>query len=723
MSIARICFRALLASSAALAPVVVHAQAEPAAEEEDSGEIVVTAQRENRTQVIRGGQIGILGDKDSGDVPFSVKSYSETLILNQQPQTLGQVLENDPSVRTTYGFGNASEQFVIRGFALFGDDIGMNGLYGLTPRQLVAPELYQQVQVLNGATAFLNGAAPGGSGIGGSVNLITKKAGERPLNRVTANYTSTSHFGGSFDFSRRLGDGSIGVRINGALRGGDVAIDDEYRRSTVIGASFDWHSDNARVFVDLAYQRVKVRNLRPTVSLAAGVTAIPRVPKSDHNYGQSFAFTDLRDIFGTVRAEYDLSENAMLYASFGARDGSEDGVYDGITVTDIITGAANGSASSVPRTDNNEAAQAGLRVKLAAGGITNEFNFGGSYIWQVNRNAFDFRTGFATNLYDTPEVAYPARSFAGGDLDDPYPIQRNRLASAFASDTIGFLDDRILVTAGLRLQTIRVTRYAYATGDFESRYDEDAITPVVGVVVKPTEGLSIFANRIEALVQGDTAPNGANIINPGEAFPPFKSKQYEVGGKLSLGRFNMSLAAFQTERPSAYSVSTPIPGNPDAVTFGIFGEQRNRGIELSVDGEPVKGLRIIAGGSINDAKLRNTPGGLNEGNDAIGVPEYLANANVEWDLPFLLGTTLTGRVVRTGKQMVNPENTLELPGWTRFDLGARYVVPIAENPLTLRFNVDNVADKRYWSSAFGSFGAALLQGTPRTYKVSASIDF
>ena len=85
--------------------------------------------------------------------------------------------------------------------------------------------------------------------------------------------------------------------------------------------------------------------------------------------------------------------------------------------------------------------------------------------------------------------------------------------------------------------------------------------------------------------------------------------------------------------------------------------------------------------------------------------------------------TLTGRLVHTGKQMANPANTLELGSWTRFDLGARYVAVVGDKPLTLRFGVDNVANKRYWASAFSSFGTQLLQGTPRTFKASASIDF
>src|SRR3546814_9156562 len=114
--------------------------------------------------------------------------------------------------------------------------------------------------------------------------------------------------------------------------------------------------------------------------------------------------------------------------------------------------------------------------------------------------------------------------------------------------------------------------------------------------------------------------------------------------------------------------------------------------------EPVKGLRVIAGLSITDAKQSRTQGGATDGLDAIGVPAYTANVNVEWDLGFLPGVTLTGRLMQTGKQAVTLDNTLELPEWTRFDLGARYVVAAGETPITFRFNVDNVANKSYWRS-------------------------
>lgn len=703
-----------------LATVSLAAIATPALAQDD--EVVIQAQRDNASAVTGEGDLGALGTKKAEDVPFTVRSYNEALILNQQPLTLGALLENDPTIRTTYGFGNASEQFVIRGFQLFGDDVGLNGLYGIAPRQLIAPELFESVQVLNGASAFLNGAAPGGSGIGGSVNLQLKRAG-RDLNRATASYIGDQHFGGSFDVARRFGDGSFGVRVNGAFRSGDVAVEGEFRRTAVLGAAFDWRGERVRASLDLGYQRVEVDGLRPKVTV--GTAVVPRVPEADANYAQPWTYTDMRDVFGVARIEYDVADNAMLYASAGARDGMEEGIYGGITILDATTGAANGNALYVPRTDNNEAIEAGLRVKLGQA-VTHEVNFGGNIAWQVNRNAFDFLygpgfAGFATNLYNPTLAAIPASAFVGGDLDDPFPISRTRLWSVYASDTVGLFDNRLLVTGGLRLQSIRVKAYnAYNGGLLDSTYDESAVTPVVGVVVKPVAGVSLFANRIEGLQQGPTAPIDPLLVNSGEVLAPTKSVQYEVGGKVRIGGFDASLALFQIDLPSAYAVPT---GTGTSQVYGLFGKQRNRGIELSFAGQVVDGLRLIGGGSVVDAKLRETLGGTNEGNRAQGVPEYTANLNAEWDLGFVPGLTLTGRVVHTGPQAVNIANTLELDDWTRFDVGARYVFAAGDKPLTLRVGVDNVANARYWASAFDAFGQALLQGAPRTVRASLSVDF
>ena len=156
-------------------------------------------------QVSRGGRAGILGNLDMMDSPFSSTNFTAEIIREQQAKSVADVLQNDPVVRVAQGFGNFQELYVIRGFPVYSDDMTYNGLYGVLPRQYVAAELLERVEVFRGASAFLNGAAPGGSGLGGSVNIVPKRAGEEPLNRLTVGYESQSHIYGAADISRRFG--------------------------------------------------------------------------------------------------------------------------------------------------------------------------------------------------------------------------------------------------------------------------------------------------------------------------------------------------------------------------------------------------------------------------------------------------------------------------------------------------------------------------------------
>ena len=702
-------FRISASTFALAAALATPAAAQDAEAETDA--IVVTAQRDNATEVINGGDAGALGNVSAEDLPFNIRSFDETLIYNQQPLTVGEVLENDPTVRTTYGFGNAAEQFVIRGFSLFGDDVGVNGLYGIAPRQLIAPELFGQVQVLNGASAFLNGAAPGGSGLGGSVNLLLKRA-EGDLTRVTATFVGDAHLGGSFDVARRVGaGGEWGMRVNGAYRDGEVAINREDRRAQVLGGAFDYDAGAFRAALDLAYQEVRVDSLRPKVNFTTAT--LPDVPDADANYSQDYTYTELTDIFGTLSLEYDITGDVLAYAKLGARSGDEEGIYGGLTVEDAATGAAtSGFHNFIPYEQDNQAVEAGLRAKVMTGSVSHAINVGGNMIWQEDRTAYDFFNPFATNLYDTSQVSPQDTAFVGGDLDDPFPITKREFASLFVSDTVGLFDDRVLLTGGLRWQEINVRVFSYFGGGLDTEFDDSAVTPVAGLVVKPVEGLSLYANYIEALQEGPRATD-VQFSNFGTVLAPRRSKQYEAGAKFYFDpAIFATVALYRIERPGTGAVDD---GN-GGVEFAYIGEQTNEGVEATLNGELAPGLRLIAGLNFADSEFES-------GLDAAGVPEFAANANVEWDLPFARGLTLNGRVTHTGEQQANAANTLQLDSWTVFDLGARYVFAASGAPVTLRLTVDNITDKAYWASAFDAFNPALLQGSPRTVKASASIAF
>lgn len=701
---------------------------------ETTSDIIVTAQQKQK-QVVSDGNIGVLGAKSALETPFNVTSYTAQLVLDQQSETLGKVLENDPSVRTTYGSGNQSELFVIRGFPLFGDDVAIDGLFGVTPRQLVSPELYESVQVLNGASAFLFGAAPGGSGIGGGINLVPKRA-QKTLLRATGTYSGDSTFGGNFDIGTRFGDDdAFGIRVNGVYRDGHTAIDREKRGARVIGADFDARKGPARFFLDFGYENQRAFAPRPEVKLLNTSIAVPDAPRASSNYAQPWTFTRLRDIYLLGRAEIDITDHIMAYAAGGFRDGHESGDYSTLTITNATTGAATQSRLYVPRKDNNQSAQAGIRGKFTVAGISNEFNAGGSINFAENRNAFAFgafspanggtsatgnSTSFNTNLYDPRFVSKPPNGSTGGNLTDLPKVATSSFKSLFLSDTIGLIDDRILITAGFREQQIIVRGYDRASLKRTSRYDKSAATPVVGVIGRVTDHISLYANRIEGLAQGPTAPTNATTLNPGQVFPPFRSVQYEVGGKVAIKGLTATLALYQIRQPNSFNAPTPTATDPAATTFVIDGEQRNRGIELGFNGEPTNWLRFIGGMSLNQAEQTKTLKGATDGNKAIGVPGFQANIGAEIVPPFLRAATLTARMVKTGHQYLDVTNLQRVPGWTRFDLGMRYVLVADRHPVTLRVSAENVDNRRFWYSAFGGY---LVQGAPRTVKASMTFEY
>lgn len=703
-----------------------------AQEAETAKDIIVTAQQAQK-QVISNADLGALGKKSALETPFNVTNYTAQLVLDQQSETIGDVLKNDPSVRTTYGSGNQAELFIIRGFALNGDDVAIDGLYGVTPRQIVSPELYENIQVLNGANAFLFGAAPGGSGIGGGINLIPKRA-TRTLLRATASYGAKSVFGGNVDVGTRFGaDDAFGIRINGVYRDGQSAIDNEHRGVRVVGASFDFHKGPGRFFLDFGYEDQRAYQPRPEIRMATTALAVPAVPRASTNYGQAWTYTKLRDIYALARGEVDITPSTTAYIASGFRDGREDGDYSTLTITNASSGAATQSRLYVPREDNNESGKIGVRGKFTVAGISNEWNVGGSANYTENRNAFAFgafpasvrgcgatATSFCTNLYAPVAVDKPANGTVGGSLTNLPRVSKSAFTSLFLSDTIGFLDDKVLVTAGARRQAMEIDGFDRASLLRTTHYDQTITTPVVGVIVRPTRNLSFYGNRIEGLAQGPTAPTNATITNPGVAFPPFRSKQYEVGAKYAVKGLTATLALYQTQQPNGYSKNTPTTANSLATTYVIEGEQRNRGIELSLNGEPTDYLRFIGGLTLTDARLTKTLNGAMDGNKAIGVPAVQANLGAEFVPSFFRHATLTARVVTTGKQYLDTTNLQKVPGWTHVDLGLRYVAVAASHPVTFRISAENIANTRYWASAFGGY---LLQGQPRTIKSSLTFEY
>jgi iron complex outermembrane receptor protein len=711
----------MLSTAAALTAAPAFAQD---AQTTDLGEVVVTGSQVRQApayaggQVATGGRVGLFGSMDVMDTPFSSTAYTEALVRNQQAVSIGDVLQNDPTVRVSKGFGNFQELYVIRGFPVYSDDMTWNGLYGVLPRQFVAAELVERVEVFRGASAFLNGAAPGGSGVGGAFNLTPKRAGDTDLNRLTLGWNGGEALYAAGDFSRRFGaNNEWGGRLNVAARDGEGEIHAQNSELQVIGLGLDHRGERARFSADFGWQNHRLNAPRPQVT---PLGAVPTPPSADSNFAQPWTYTDEQQLFGAVRGEFDLTDDATVWAAFGGRSGEEENVLANPSAT--AAGALTANRFDNVREDTVWSGDIGVRADLTTGSIRHRLVASASHVQLKSRNAWAGNFGgFAVGTLDNPVViAPPVNVSTSGDFNDPQITERSRTSSVALADMMSFLDDRLLVTIGARYQEVKTASYPYATGAYDAGYSSDAVTPVVAVVYKPSDRISLYANYAEALQPGKIAPemiNGVLVQNNGEVLEPFTSEQIEAGVKYDAGSFGGTLSVFRTTRPSEYFDTT-------TRIYSAGSEQENRGVELTVYGEPMEGLRLIGGATWLDAEVTRTQNPDEAGKTPIGVPEFQINANVEWDVPSVNGLTLEGRAVHTGSQQVNALNTVELDSWTRFDAGVRYDFTAGDRPLTVRARVENIADEDQWVAVGGYPGSNYLTlGAPRTFRVAISTDF
>lgn len=659
-------------------------------------------------QVAKGGRLGLLGNKSTMDTPFSVSHYTSQRMQDQQAATVADVLNKDPSVRFTGQTGGVTDSFYIRGFPINEGNLSefaFDGVYGVVPNYHVFPEYVERVEVLKGPAALLYGMSPN-SGVGGVVNIVPKRPLWKDLTRLTTDYASDSQVGGHVDISRRFGgDRQFGIRFNGLHRQGGTPLDHQNSRAEVGAVSLDYRGEKLRATLDVIEQYQWVDAPTRPFLLAPGLQT-PSAADGRRNVTQPWGWWKSYDQSALLHGEYDLSRNVTVFADAG---GAKTDVARLSDQTPTILNAA-GDTSATPQNwkfqVNRWSADAGIRARFDTGPISHRLALQASRYEDRLAQASNGGAPVLSNIYSP--VASPAQGIASPSRVPK--VSSSQLTGVAIADTLSMLDERVQLTAGVRQQQIESDNFSPSTGARTSTYDKGAVTPLVGIVFKPVQHVSLYANYVEGLSKGDIAP--ASASNAGQVFAPYKTKQQEVGVKIDINHVMATLAAFRISKPS---------GQLDGTLYTVDSKQRNQGLELTVAGEPLKGIRILGGVTVLDAALTETPSAATRGNRPVGVPKWMANAGAEWDLPWVRGLTLTAAVNFTGQEYVNQANTQSVPSWTTFDLGARYATRVYGKSTTFRAGVLNAFDRQYWSGV-ASYGT-ISPGAPRTLFASATIDF
>ncbi|MDO4636916.1 MAG: TonB-dependent siderophore receptor [Lautropia sp.] len=671
-------------------------------------------------QVARGSRVGMLGNMDFMETPFSTTAYTTEHINDIQARDIGSVIgATDASVAVPQSPG-VEEFFMVRGLAVRSLDISFNGLTGMAPFLSKATELAERIEVQKGPSAMLSGMTQAG-GVGGSINIVSKRAGAQALSRLTTSYDSDGQLGVHADIGRRFGDRQqFGVRFNGVYRNGDTPVDDQRHKVALGALGLDWRGDHVRLSADIYrhHARLDGADFLGISNIASAVTRLPDPFKGKTNLYAPWQFANIASTGAMVRAEWDVTDHVMAYAAYGRRNSSLDTLSGSATlrndagdISDVLT------RRILPR--SLYSAEAGVQGRGRTGPVRHEWALAATtYHNETKQRSISGST--RPDLLRRINIYMPDFGVApdlSGFSTSNVPLEsRDILSSVALANRMFFLDERMELTLGIRRQLIKAIRFN-AAGVSRVTYDQSAVSPSVALLFKATPQFSVYGNYIEGLNQGSTAP--ASAANANEVQSPYKTKQYELGTKYDFGDVAATVALFQITRPTYYtSTLTNI--------FAANGEQRNRGLELSLFGQATRGLRLMGGMTLLDATQRNQLVARNNGNQVTGVPRFVARGAIEYDVTAVQGMTLMGLANYVGRRYATDDNRLSQAAYATVDVGARYAMRVAGKPVTLRASVNNLGNVSYWAgSSRGTSDSGLSGGlgAPRTFALSASVDF
>ena len=187
----------------------------------------------------------------------------------------------------------------------------------------------------------------------------------------------------------------------------------------------------------------------------------------------------------------------------------------------------------------------------------------------------------------------------------------------------------------------------------------------------------------------DTGIAPANAVNRDEVLPAIVAEQREIGLRWRpTDAMTVIASAFSIEKPAAVFDAAGI--------YGLSGDLRHRGLELSLAGRPVPSLRVVAGGALLDAERSGERVDLGLISKRVpGVSSYQALAGATWTTG-LDGLSLDANMVHWGARRARSTGDLETPPWTVVDVGALYGFKLGDAAASLRLRVLNLFDNKEW---------------------------
>ena len=709
--------RTPIALSIPLAFATAHAQT--AAPETQLAPVVVQGRA---TPVVT---VGGWGELPLARTPLQASVFGPELLADRGVQRLSDLTAFDAAISDAYNTEGYWDYLTVRGFVIDNRfNYRRDGL-PINAETSIPLDNKAQVEVLKGTS----GMQAGTSAPGGLVNFVVKRPLAQPLRSASLQWREAGSVTGAVDLNQRFGAGeAFGMRLNAAAARLDPKVREAEGHRHLLAVAGDWRAGpDTLIEAEIETSRRSQPSV-PGFSLLGNNVPAPIDPRINLNNQAWAQPVVLEGTTASLRWQQKLAAGWKFVAHAATqRLTSDDRIAfpfgctdsDGTYYADRY--CPNGNFDLYDFRSDNEhrrtnALDLTLSGTLRSGSIAHALSFGVTHSRVTNRFglqtfAYSGTGNVDGSIRDLP--ANPAPNDANTNRDE-------RSTELSLRDAIAF-DERTTLWLGARhTQLKRASLRTDPTDRRATDYQHSFTTPFAALshAWAPERLLYVSWGRG---VQSEVAPNRPRYGNAGEALPALKSRQVEAGLKGSAGDTEWNAALFEIRQPLFRDLGT-CDGSPGSCLLAADGEQRHRGLDASV-ATRLDAWTLRAGLQWLRARVEGVSNANVDGKQPTNVPARTLKLQADHRPAALPGLTLQGGLVAESSRMALPDNSAQIGGWSRIDLGARYDTQLGGSAVTWRAGVDNVADRRAWRESPYQFGHAyLFPLAPRTFRLSVQAD-
>ncbi|MEO3736075.1 TonB-dependent receptor [Shewanella baltica] len=654
----------------------------------------------------------------------TVTVINQDLIKDMGAQSFTDALRATPGI--TLGTGEGGNPYGDRPFIRGYDAQSSTFINGMRDVGSQSRETFniEQIEVLKGPSSVYNGRGA----VGGSINIVTKKAQAEDFINADVAIGTDALKRASLDVNHVIAD-EAAVRVNLMAHDANTPGRDEVSGNRWGIAPSVTFGLTTPTKVTLEYYHFENHDIPDYGIPYDQATGKPADVDPNNFYGLlSRDFRDNNDDTASVLISHDFN-NDMQFTSTSVY--SRNTNYYIVTNPDDTTGnVANGyvwrntkSRHSVTKTLATQLQLAG-EAKLA--GFTNRFAIGTEFSNERTSNlSYTVDTGNGRNAgcNDALLANYNCTLLSKPNPHDPWvgsvtlgtdaTVTETDTRSVYAFNTIE-LNESWMINGGVRWDDYS-TAAQNSTSSLSN--DDDFLNYQLSVLYKPAVNGSIYAAwGTSSNPPGTSNGDGSDRLGSNnEDLKPEDTESYELGTKWDFfsGRLSLNGSVFQIEKNNARVATSADRNSPQE----NVGEQKVKGFEIGFSGDITEHWHGFGGYTYLDASLESN--GFNAAYDGNRFPNTAKNSIslfTTYDITEQLNVG-TGAYYM-GQVYGNTGNTLSIPSYWRFDVVSSYKM---NDFLTLRLNVQNLTDERYYDKAYTAHFANMAPG--RLVMLSADMHF